>query len=63
MTKHPESWADADLVFVTAIHCPRCLTTKPVIVRTVTENDHSVTRRYVCRRCSKRFIVVIEPPE
>ena len=54
-------WSDAPLVFVTEIHCPSCLSPRPIIVRSVAGGDRSRSRRCVCRSCSGRFILVIEP--
>jgi len=58
-----DSWADAPLTFVVAPHCPRCLALRPVIVRSEANGDGSVTRKAVCRRCSKKFKIVVELPD
>lgn len=58
-----ESWTDAPMVFIPAVACPDCRAVKPIIIRSTRENDGSTTRRCVCRRCSVRFLAIIEPPE
>ncbi len=58
------SWSDAEIVFVQAIACPYCQALRPIVVRSSPiESDGSRTRRCICRRCSRRFVVVVEPPE
>jgi thiol-disulfide isomerase/thioredoxin len=57
------SWAEAEIVFLVAPHCPFCYSLRPIIVRSEQAGDNSVTRRCVCRKCSKRFIIAVEPPE
>ncbi|HJN11961.1 MAG: hypothetical protein QGG09_22360 [Pirellulaceae bacterium] len=57
------NWDSAPLVFVTAIHCPHCLGLRPISVRSAANGDGSTTRRYVCRECSRRFVLVVELPE
>jgi thiol-disulfide isomerase/thioredoxin len=56
-------WHDVPLVFIVAPSCPHCRAGKPIIIRSQTENDGSVTRRCVCRQCSRRFLLVVEPVE
>ena len=57
------TWDTAPLVFVEAICCPHCGALRPIIVRTSQGGDGSRSRRCVCRRCSRRFVVVVELPE
>lgn len=58
------AWSDAPLVFIEAVACPHCGAGKPITLRSVRcATDGSVARRSVCRRCSRRFVVVVEPPE
>ncbi len=57
------AWHDAPLIFTTAIHCPLCFAVRPIPVRCAANGDGSTTRRYVCRECSRRFVVVVELPE
>lgn len=61
----PEStnWTDAPLVFIQAATCPACGAGRPLTVRSAQGGDGSVSRRSVCRRCSQRFVVVVEFPE
>ena len=57
------AWSGAPIIFVHAICCPRCKALRPIIVRSSPiEADGSRSRRCICRRCSQRFVVVIEPP-
>ncbi len=56
------NWDSAPLVFVTAPACPVCLSVKPMIVRSEQGGDGSTSRKCVCRRCSSRFVLVIEAP-
>ncbi|HJN08473.1 MAG TPA: hypothetical protein QF564_07255 [Pirellulaceae bacterium] len=56
------TWIDAPMVFVTAPACPVCLSVKPMIIRSEQGGDGSTSRKCVCRRCSSRFVLVIEPP-
>lgn len=58
MTTAP--WTDAPYVFVEAIACPYCGATRPITIRSESGGDGSIMRKSVCRRCSKRFRVVIE---
>jgi hypothetical protein len=57
-----ESWVDVPLVTVIAPACPWCRALKPIPVRSEQNGDGSVTRRCVCRECSKRFKLLIEIP-
>lgn len=58
-----ESWDTVEMIFLTLPHCPHCGELDPVIVRTQPrETDGSFTRRCVCRSCSRRFLIVFEPP-
>ena len=59
------TWSSAPICFVRAIVCPYCGSDRHTIVRSNRETDRSITRRCVCRTCSRRFLVVIEvqPPD
>lgn len=57
------AWSTAPTIFICAPACPHCGALRPIIIRTEQNGDDTVTRRCVCRRCSTRFKVVIEPPE
>ncbi len=56
------NWDSAPMIFTTAIHCPACCALRPISVRSSANGDGSTTRRYVCRECSRRFVVVVELP-
>ena len=58
-------WQDAPMIFRELVACPTCSTAqKPIIIRTMgREPDGSYSRRCVCRKCSRRFVTVFEPPE
>lgn len=57
-----DTWQDVTTVFITALHCPYCLGLRPILIRSEQNGDASQTRKYVCRRCSERFKLVVEPP-
>ncbi len=54
------SWDQVECVFVEGISCPHCGATKPITVRSEQNGDGSITRKSICRRCSRRFKVVVE---
>lgn len=63
MVSSPVDWSVAPMAFVVAPHCPRCGALRPIIVRSMPrEADGSSSRRCVCRKCSRPFVLVIEPP-
>lgn len=59
------TWLDCPIVFIPpppVVRCPSCAEPGPfIIVRSTTERDGSITRRSVCRHCSSRFLVVVDP--
>ena len=57
------SWDEVECVFIEAVACPHCGSTKPITVRSEQNGDGSVTRKSICRRCSRRFKVVVEISE
>lgn len=57
------TWHNAEIVFVPAVACPHCHATRLITVRSDRGGDGSVSRKSICRRCSMRFVVVIEPAE
>jgi transposase-like protein len=57
------TWRFAPFTIRVSDHCPTCLSTDAIHVRTQSERDGSRSRRYICRRCSQRYVVVIEPPQ
>lgn len=58
-----ESWADVPMVFIPLPACPLCGAYRPIIVRSEAGGDGSTTRKAICRRCSRRFKIVVEPPK
>jgi DNA-directed RNA polymerase subunit RPC12/RpoP len=57
-------WQSTPLAFIQApppITCPHCGATRPITVRSVDQGDGSRLRLQLCRRCSGRFRVVVEP--
>jgi hypothetical protein len=59
-----ESWAHAPVIVIPPpprLSCPHCDRLGHMIVRSVAGGDGSQTRRCVCRHCSGRFLVVIDP--
>jgi len=57
------NWSDAPLVFTEMVACPCCGTTRrPIIIRSERGGDGSRSRRQVCKVCSRRWVLVIEPP-
>ena len=54
------SWNNAPFVFIPAITCPNGHRDYFVIKVFPTESDGSKTRRCICRKCSQRFVVVVE---
>jgi transcriptional regulator NrdR family protein len=49
------------MVIIPRCRCPVCGSTGyPILVRTCTESDGSVSRRAICRGCSQRFVIVID---
>lgn len=57
------TWQDAEIVFVPRIVCPHCGAPRPITVRSDKGGDGSISRKSICRGCSQRFVVVLEPPE
>ena len=61
------SWSDAPHSFLPFIplpkwRCPHCGSNeKPIHMRTRTERDRSIARRFICRECSKPSVIVLEP--
>jgi hypothetical protein len=57
-------WDSVPMLFVPLVRCPSC--TSPdghTIVRTFTEADGSITRRCICRACSRPFLLIVDPTE
>ncbi len=56
-------WARQLTVFVELPACPFCGSLRPILIRSEQNGDGSVTRKAICRRCSKPFKICAEPPE
>jgi len=57
-------WKDCPMQFVERIECPICgSVASPILIRSQTESDGSVSRRCICRSCSGRFLRILEPQE
>lgn len=57
---HP--WHAVPMVLIPVARCPECGQPPPhILIRTQTENDGSICRRSICKRCSTRFLVIIDP--
>ncbi len=57
------TWHDAPYAFFRLPSCPFCGSPERITVRSTRENDGSVTRRTICRQCSERYVLVLEPDE
>jgi transcriptional regulator NrdR family protein len=58
------TWLDAVPVFVTIPRCPFCGSRERILIRSMpTETDGSKTKRCVCKRCSRRYLIVSEDSE
>jgi len=57
------TWSDVPYLFVPMVSCPFCRSTRPITIRSEQAGDGSTSRRCICRKCSRRFVVVLEPPE
>lgn len=57
------AWDAVPITFLQAVTCPHCGCGARVIIRTLQGGDGSKSQRSVCRRCSRRFLVVWELPE
>jgi hypothetical protein len=56
-------WESAPFVFVPKALCPFCLFDGYIRTRTEAGGDGSVTKKVVCKKCSKRYKIVVELPE
>jgi len=57
------SWQDSPYVFITLPTCPFCGSGSLITVRSESAGDGSVMRKTVCKKCSNRFRLVVEPGE
>ncbi len=57
-----QPWSNCPRVFIVAPHCPACLGNDLLTIRCEQNGDGSVTRKTVCRTCSSRFLLIVEPP-
>lgn len=58
-----DTWKDCEIVFIPRTQCPHCQSPRPIVIRSERGGDGSTSRKCVCRSCSRRFVVVIEPTE
>lgn len=56
------SWADAPIQFVEIPACHHCQSPDLMRIRTETAGDGSFSRKFVCRICSRKTLVVYELP-
>ena len=57
-------WTDCEIIVIPPAPracCPECGHDRHIIIRSMTSADGSVTRRAVCRHCSSKFIVLVDP--
>ena len=55
------SWRNVELVFVFTPTCPHCGSGDYITTRSDQNGDNTVTRKAICRDCSKPFKIVAEP--
>jgi DNA-directed RNA polymerase subunit RPC12/RpoP len=56
------NWQDCPTIVIPRARCPRCGSiTPPIIFRSMSGGDDSVTRRCVCRDCSRKYVILIDP--
>lgn len=56
------TWQSVMTIAIARCRCPHCGSLEPPhIVRSLAGGDGSTTRRCICRRCSVRFLLVIDP--
>lgn len=56
-------WDTAPHAFFALPSCPFCGSPERITVRSTRENDGSVSRKTICRACSGRYVLVLEPDE
>lgn len=55
-------WRDVPMLFLPRLRCPSCGSLRtPLLVRSADGGDGSVSRKYVCRDCGRRFLCVLDP--
>ncbi|NLX55707.1 MAG: hypothetical protein GXY58_11390 [Planctomycetaceae bacterium] len=55
-------WQDVPMLFLPRLRCPSCGTFRtPLLTRSEDGGDNSVSRKYTCRECGTRFLVVFDP--
>jgi DNA-directed RNA polymerase subunit RPC12/RpoP len=56
-----EPWASTFSYKVPAVRCPFCEARELIRVRSNSHADGSIERLHVCRQCSKRFRIIVDP--
>ncbi len=56
------NWCNTPLVVVERARCPFCASLAyPIITKTEDQGDESIMRKLICRDCSRRWRLVLEP--
>jgi DNA-directed RNA polymerase subunit M/transcription elongation factor TFIIS len=56
------TWSDVPTLFLPRLRCPKCGTFRtPLLTRSADGGDNSISRKYTCRECGVRFLVVCDP--
>jgi hypothetical protein len=63
MSAQRTDWSAVPMVFVEAVTCPRCGSTRYETTRSLDNGDDSRTKLARCRGCRQPFKVVSEIPE
>ena len=56
-------WSSAPIAFFKLPACPFCGSPDRITVRSSREADGSTSRKTICRQCSQRYVLVLEPGE
>lgn len=57
------AWADAPIQFIPIVVCQFCGSPDLMRVRTESGGDGSFSRKLICKKCSRKNLVVYELPE
>jgi len=56
------TWQDTPTIIIPRARCPHCGDmTPPHIYRSYAGGDGSMTRRCICRSCSRKYAILIDP--